>query len=231
MTRHNAFHQELNEDAPTLPGDHDSDDDRPITILDLATFRLEREPVTGEDFAAASLAIMGGCADCHATIAAYNAHPSKRGVWLCEDCVGDDGWMNVAKADAEIRGAALTDDPAPALPEKQLETLAQQQRRALDAIAGKLTEATALAFSVGIDSVGNKISESIRYAAETQTKVAIRIRREELEGRRPLASSQPCPSCGGPNDHGEECASIYPEIYGRHTRGARIRDHAMDPRD
>lgn len=33
-----------------------------------------------------------------------------------------------------------------------------------------------------------------------------------------------CPSCGGPDDHAEECAAIYPEIYGR-------RDGVMDPRD
>lgn len=110
---------------------------------------------------------------------------------------------------------------------KQL-TLREQQRAALDEIEAKLTESAAKAYSLGIDSVGNAITQAIRFTAETQRKVALDIRRQEVDGRREIADEKPCPSCGGPNDHGEECAKIYPEIYGRKRP---IQDHAMDPRD
>lgn len=109
--RHNAFHQELNADAPELPGDHDADDDTPITIHDLAVYRLKQlgrtvgDVMTGQDFADVKLQIMGGCQDCGASLAAYNAYPSKSGFWKCEDDIGDQGWLDVAKADAEIRSS------------------------------------------------------------------------------------------------------------------------------
>lgn len=108
MTEHNAFHQELNADAPTLPGDHNAADDQPITIHDLAVYRLEQlgrstEQLNGQDFHDVHLQIMGGCADCHASLAAFNAFPSRSGVWKCEDDIGDDGWTDVAEAHADIR--------------------------------------------------------------------------------------------------------------------------------
>lgn len=79
-----------------------------ITILELAKFRLAKldratEQLNGQDFADVQLQIMGGCADCGASLAAYNAYPSRSGFWKCADDIGDDGWLDVAKADAEIR--------------------------------------------------------------------------------------------------------------------------------
>ncbi len=73
-----------------------------ITILQLAEHRLWREPVTGADFESAGLAIMGGCGVCGASIAAYNAHPSKAEVWKCSGCIGDDGYATVQEADAAL---------------------------------------------------------------------------------------------------------------------------------
>lgn len=53
----------------------------PINICNLANFILGYEAVTGEDFEKAGLAIMGGCQQCGASIACYNAYPSKTGYW------------------------------------------------------------------------------------------------------------------------------------------------------
>lgn len=74
----------------------------PVSILALAKHRLGRDPVTGGDFEEAGLAIIGGCAGCGATLAAYNAYPSKTGYWLCSDCIGSDGWADVKDANADI---------------------------------------------------------------------------------------------------------------------------------
>lgn len=73
-----------------------------VSILDLAKHRLGRDPVTGADFAEAGLAIFGGCEDCGASIAAYNAYPSRTGYWRCEDCIGDLGFATVEEANAAI---------------------------------------------------------------------------------------------------------------------------------
>ena len=77
----------------------------PITIHQLAEHRLGRAPVHGGDYAEAGLSILGGCAGCQASLAAYNAHPTKSGFWCCRDCVGDSGWESVAHANADIFGA------------------------------------------------------------------------------------------------------------------------------
>lgn len=56
---------------------------------------------------AITILILGGCARCEACIAAYNAHPSRSGYWLCDDCCGDvDGFATVTEFEA-WNGAAL----------------------------------------------------------------------------------------------------------------------------
>lgn len=79
-----------------------------ITIVELARFRAKGAEVrTGEDFANVGLAIMGGCESCGASIACYNAYPSRSGYWRCEGCVGDSGYETVEEADAALFGEAL----------------------------------------------------------------------------------------------------------------------------
>lgn len=79
-------------------------DPRPVTVLQLAEYRLGRKAVTQADFTEAGLDIMGGCYVCGASLAAYNAYPGKGGYWLCADHVGDTGWATVEDADADIFG-------------------------------------------------------------------------------------------------------------------------------
>lgn len=83
----------------------------PITVLDLAVYRLGEAPerMTGADFEKAGLPIFGGCQHCEASIAAYNAYPSTTGYLRCADCIGDLGWDKPAEADAAIFG----DDAVP----------------------------------------------------------------------------------------------------------------------
>ena len=68
----------------------------PITIVDAAKARgLVESPdglITAGALAEVDFAILGGCARCEASIAAYNAYPGRGGFWLCGDCVGDDGF-------------------------------------------------------------------------------------------------------------------------------------------
>lgn len=74
-----------------------------ITILELASHRLGRDASNGADFAEAELPIMGGCECCGASIAAYNACPSKSGYLRCANgCIGDAGWDDVIEAEAAI---------------------------------------------------------------------------------------------------------------------------------
>jgi hypothetical protein len=71
----------------------------PITVLMLAEFILGREARTGQDFADAGLPMLGGCELCGATIAAYNASPSRSGYLRCaEGCIGDLGFDTVEAA-------------------------------------------------------------------------------------------------------------------------------------
>lgn len=79
-----------------------------ITIQQLAEYRLGREAKTGDDFYDAGFEILGGCQSCGASIAAYNAYPSKSGYWKCADCIGDDGWTSVEVACLAIFGEVMT---------------------------------------------------------------------------------------------------------------------------
>lgn len=74
----------------------------PVTIMQLAEYRIGREATTGSDYAEACLPIMGGCEHCGATIAAYNAYPSKSGYLRCRNCIDPDGWYTVEEANAAI---------------------------------------------------------------------------------------------------------------------------------
>ena len=60
----------------------------PITILDYVKSKAgEKDSYPAADFFAAGVDILGGCEICAATIAAYNAYPSKSGYWRCGDCI------------------------------------------------------------------------------------------------------------------------------------------------
>jgi hypothetical protein len=68
----------------------------PITILDYVKSVAGTKPIyTVEDFTAAGVEVLGGCQICGATLAPYNAYPSKSGYWHCADCIGDDGFATV----------------------------------------------------------------------------------------------------------------------------------------
>lgn len=76
-----------------------------VTVLEVAEHRLGYQPENGAQFAEAGFAILGGCGCCGATIAAYNAHPSKSGFWKCGDCIGEDGWNDADTCDFDLRQA------------------------------------------------------------------------------------------------------------------------------
>ena len=77
-----------------------------ITILDLALFRGAKEvngSISAKEVNRVGLPFVGGCMHCQATIAAYNAYPSKAGYLKCSDCIGDDGWETVEQADKDLQ--------------------------------------------------------------------------------------------------------------------------------
>lgn len=93
----------------TMYGEDEEEDFTPITVFDLALYRLQlpkdTESLNGADFQKAGLAIMGGCQVCGATLAAYNACPSKAGYWRClHGCIGNEGWESVEEANQAIFG-------------------------------------------------------------------------------------------------------------------------------
>lgn len=87
----------------------------PVTILELACYRAdldpEREAINGGVFAEVELQLLGGCAICGATIAAYNACPSRSGYWKCLGCIDGDGFDTVEEADVAC-GGPIKADPA-----------------------------------------------------------------------------------------------------------------------
>jgi len=71
-----------------------------VTVLDVAIARGiqrdERGAYNGAEFHRVGLPILGGCALCGATIAAYNAAPSTSGYLRCANgCIGDEGFPTV----------------------------------------------------------------------------------------------------------------------------------------
>lgn len=80
---------------------------KPITVLDLAKHRGAKADEDGSftagEIIKTGLPFMGGCAVCGATIAAYNACPSKSGYLKCaNECIGDSGWDSVEDANRDI---------------------------------------------------------------------------------------------------------------------------------
>jgi ribosomal protein L37AE/L43A len=79
----------------------------PITILDYVKSKAgEKDSYSGEDFLRHGVEMLGGCEVCQATIAAYNAYPSKSGYWRCANCIGDTGFDT---AEEFIKDEAKTD--------------------------------------------------------------------------------------------------------------------------
>jgi predicted RNA-binding Zn-ribbon protein involved in translation (DUF1610 family) len=82
----------------------------PITILDYVKSRVgEKLLYFAQDFYSNGVEMLGGCEQCHATIAAYNAYPSRSGFWRCADCIGDSGFATVedfTRYDTEAETAA-----------------------------------------------------------------------------------------------------------------------------
>lgn len=80
-----------------------------ITIHELAVHRGLKTSDDGSysmgDINAVGLEMLGGCEICGASIACYNACPSKSGQWRCDDCIGDTGWETVEEANRAIFGA------------------------------------------------------------------------------------------------------------------------------
>jgi hypothetical protein len=78
-----------------------------ITVLELAVFRGAKESETGGftmgEFDRVRLPMLGGCSVCGASIAAYNAAPSRSGVLKCaEGCIDADGFETVQEANIAI---------------------------------------------------------------------------------------------------------------------------------
>jgi ribosomal protein L37AE/L43A len=87
----------------------------PITILDYVKSKAgEKDSYSGEDFLSHGVEMLGGCEICQATIAAYNAYPSKSGFWRCADCIGDSGFITIDEfaRDQMDLGAVLAQDEA-----------------------------------------------------------------------------------------------------------------------
>ena len=71
----------------------------PITLLDVVRAKVgDKQGYTGADCDEAGVPLMGGCEVCNASIAVYNACPSKTGYIRCQSgCIGDLGFSSVAE--------------------------------------------------------------------------------------------------------------------------------------
>ncbi len=68
----------------------------PITILEYVKSVVgDKDLYTAEDCLVSGVDVLGGCEVCEATIACYNAYPSRTGFWRCADCIGDIGFATV----------------------------------------------------------------------------------------------------------------------------------------
>jgi hypothetical protein len=90
----------------------------PITILQLAEHRGAKPNANGafsaDEIERVGLPFMGGCEVCGATIAAYNACPSKTGYLRClNDCIGDNGYETCEQAESAERGSDYDDEILP----------------------------------------------------------------------------------------------------------------------
>ena len=69
-----------------------------ITVYDIVKAHGGKEVdghMNGDEFIRLGFEFLGGCKHCGASIAAYNAYPTKLGYWACVDCVGDAGFATV----------------------------------------------------------------------------------------------------------------------------------------
>lgn len=75
----------------------------PVTILDIAILwgaKADAEgSINGGEFDRLGLPLFAGCQCCHATLAAYNAFPTRNGWISCRECVEDTGFATVADFD------------------------------------------------------------------------------------------------------------------------------------
>jgi hypothetical protein len=82
-----------------------------VSILDVAFARGVKEvdgTINGAEFERVGLPFMGGCQGCGASIAAYNAYPSKSGYLQCRDCIEGIGFASVE--DFERQEAELSQE-------------------------------------------------------------------------------------------------------------------------
>lgn len=81
-------------------------DGTPITILDLAMFRGCKDDGSGVsccDVEDTGLPFIGGCSECGACVACYNACPSRSGVLKCAGgCIGTDGYDSAEEANMAL---------------------------------------------------------------------------------------------------------------------------------
>ncbi len=78
-----------------------------VTVFQLAVHRgakMDSEgAINGSEFVRVGLPLLGGCQRCSATIAAYNACPTKNGNLTCLDCIGEnEGFETVEEAELII---------------------------------------------------------------------------------------------------------------------------------
>jgi hypothetical protein len=86
----------------------------PVTIMAYVKSKVgEKDTYTAEDCLACGVDILGGCEGCHATIACYNAYPSKSGYWRCADCIGDTGFNTVEEFKEFERSASAAGESWP----------------------------------------------------------------------------------------------------------------------
>ena len=76
--------------------DVSQDEFTPLSVLDIA-IQQGLQPSEDGTYSAEGLlrhgfTMIGGCQCCYATIAVYNAYPSKSGYWMCGDCISDYGF-------------------------------------------------------------------------------------------------------------------------------------------
>lgn len=78
-----------------------------ISILHIAlekgVTKDERGSITMGEFDRLDLPFFSGCQICGASLAPYNAYPSKTGFIRCIDCIGDFGFETVRQFDTFIR--------------------------------------------------------------------------------------------------------------------------------
>lgn len=93
------FMQEHPDYEPVADPFNMDDGQKYVSVLDVARARGvkedERGCINAAEFDRVGMPFMGGCQGCHASIAAYNAFPSKTGFLQCRDCIEGIGFASV----------------------------------------------------------------------------------------------------------------------------------------